>query len=170
VSGGDSDEDFRDFVLGSGRALHRTAYLLTGDWALAEDMVQNALARAYLSWDRVRVLEQPEAYVRRLMINQRISWWRRHRVAEVPLQEQSETASDAALVPAERDELRAALLQLGVRQRQAVVLRYYCDLSERDVADALGCSVGNVKSLTSRGVARLRVLLAQDDRSEEPHA
>jgi RNA polymerase sigma-70 factor (sigma-E family) len=168
---GSRDEQFRDFVVGSGPRLQRTAFLLCGDWGVAEDMVQSALARAYSSWDRVGGLEQPEAYVRRVMVNQRVSWWRRHRhLQEVPTAWLPETPTQRSDQVGDRDGLRAALLALGARQRAAVVLRYYCDLSEQDTAAALGCSVGNVKSLTSRGVARLRQLLEDDKPAEGLHA
>ncbi len=165
------DEEFRDFVVGSGPRLQRTAYLLCGDWGLAEDMVQSALAKVYSSWDRVSGLEQPEAYVRRVMLNQRMSWWRRHRhLQEVPLNWMPDRPAPVSEPAVDRAALRVALLALGARQRTAVVLRFYCDLSEQDTAAALGCSVGNVKSLTSRGVARLRQLLEDDKPAEGLHA
>jgi RNA polymerase sigma-70 factor (sigma-E family) len=154
-----AEDDFRDFVLARSPALLGTAYALTGDRGLAEDLLQVALLRTYRHWRRLRHSEHPDAYVRRVMANQRISWWRRRRVAEadgpVPDRPGPEGSS-----PEDRDELWRALRQLPPRTRAVVVLRYWEDLSEAEVARVLGCSVGSVKSQASRGLARLRAELA----------
>jgi RNA polymerase sigma-70 factor (sigma-E family) len=150
----DSDRDFDDFVSSRGPALLRTAYLLTGDRHLAEDLMQTALAKTYRHWSRVSA-GSSEAYVRQAMVRENICWWRRRRGAEVVVAEVPEG-------PAPRDDvdrrlaLDAALRQLTPQQRAVLVLRYYADLTERQTADALGCSVGTVKSHAHRALARLR--------------
>ena len=153
-----SREDFREYVAARSSALLRTAYLLTGNRADAEDLLQTALAKTYLAWDRIREREAVDGYVRRTMVNTRTSWWRRRKVDEHPTGELPER-------PAGRDEtadldlhdaLWTALSELPKRQRAMVVLRYYEDLSEADTARVLGVSVGTVKSTTSRALAKLR--------------
>jgi RNA polymerase sigma-70 factor (sigma-E family) len=149
---------FRDYVAARSAALLRTAYLLTGNRADAEDLLQTALAKTYLAWDRIREREAVDGYVRRIMVNTQTSWWRRRKVAEYPtddLPERTESRSatdDVAL----HDALWSALGQLPTRQRAMVVLRYYEDLSEAETAQVLGVSVGTVKSTTSRALAKLR--------------
>ena len=155
------EDEFRDFVVARSPRFLRTAFLLTGDWGHAEDLVQTALAKVYRHWGRLRDHDALDAYVRKAMVNIRTSWWRRAWKAE-----QAVAAVPELLVPdqagdhAERDRLRRALLTLPERQRAAVVLRHYDDLPEQDVARLLGCSVGTVKSQCSRGLARLREELA----------
>jgi RNA polymerase sigma-70 factor (sigma-E family) len=150
----DSDSHFDDFVSSRGPALLRTAYLLTGDRHLAEDLMQTALAKTYRHWSRVSS-GSPEAYVRQAMVRENISWWRRRRGAEVTVAEVPES-------PMPRDDvdrrlaLDSALRQLTPQQRAVLVLRYYADLTERQTADALGCSVGTVKTHAHRALARLR--------------
>jgi RNA polymerase sigma-70 factor (sigma-E family) len=147
---------FAEFVGARGQALQRTAYLLTNDWALAEDLVQTALARAYPRWGRI-VRDDPEAYVRRIVVNTWSSWWRRRWRGEVPTQELPEhAAADVFAASDRRDALRVALERLPRRQRAIVVLRYHEDMSEAQVAHALGISVGTVKSQASRALAKLR--------------
>lgn len=152
----DARERFDDFVRGRGAALQRTAYLLTGDWALAEDLVQTALARSWPAWGRIQHAD-PEAYVRRVLVNTHASWWRRRWRGEVPTQ----TLPDRVRVEQDggrhdRPALHAALLRLPPRQRAVVVLRFSEDLSEAATAELLGISVGTVKSTTSKALARLR--------------
>jgi RNA polymerase sigma-70 factor (sigma-E family) len=151
-----SDEDFRDFVTSRSPALLRTAYLLVGDRALAEDLVQSALAKAYRHWGRVTAAGNPEAYVRRIMVNERRSWWRRNPGREVvgAVPERSGPDEPGALV--ERDAVWRAVLGLPPRTRAVLVLRYWEDLSEAETATVLGCSVGTVKSQASRGLRRLQ--------------
>lgn len=151
-------DEFSEYVAGRQQALLRTAYLLTGDHHAAEDLVQAALARIYLSWNRIRDKGSIDAYVRRTMINEHTSWWRRawrkreRTTDEIPEMAAATTDAD----PTERDEVWALVNTLPPRQRAAVVLRYYEDLTEAETAAALGCSVGNVKSQTSRALATLR--------------
>jgi RNA polymerase sigma-70 factor (sigma-E family) len=151
-------EDFRSYVAARSPALMRTAYALTGNRADAEDLLQTALAKTYLSWERIRQREAVDGYVRRVMVNTQTSWWRRRKVDEHPMGELPERASgrDAVSDLALHDALWTALSGLPRRQRAMVVLRYYEDLSEAETAAVLGVSVGTVKSATSRALAKLR--------------
>jgi len=151
---------FEEFVQGSSPRLFRTALLLTGqDRAAAEDLLQVALERAYRHWARICRSEEPERYVRRILANASHDRWRRasrrpERV--IPGVDVAAVADDHAGAVADRDFLMRALAALPNRQRTVLVLRYYSDLSELEIADVLGCSVGTVKSQVSRGLARLR--------------
>jgi RNA polymerase sigma-70 factor (sigma-E family) len=157
----DRDAAFTAFVRERGAALTRTAFFLTGDRHLAEDLVQTALAQTYVHWSRIRDLDQVEAYTRRVLVNANAAWWRRRSATEVPVEAFPDVAGgDDTLAVAEREPLVAALRRLPQRQRAAVVLRYYADLSEADTAAALGCTLGTVKRHTSRGLERLRSLMA----------
>jgi RNA polymerase sigma-70 factor (sigma-E family) len=151
---------FEEFVQGCSPRLFRTALLLAGrDRAAAEDLLQLALERAYRHWGRVSRSGDPERYVRRILANAANDRWRRAvRRPERPLGpgDAGPVVADQADVVAERDFLIRALAGLPPRQRTVLVLRYYNDLSEAEIADALGCSVGTVKSQASRGLARLR--------------
>ena len=144
--------DFDEFVAARSTALLRTAYLLTHDHALAEDLLQTALTRSWLSWGRIE--GEPEPYVRRTMINTYASWWRRKWNGEQPTEQLPESAAgDAHADP----DLWEALARLPRRQRAVVVLRYFEDLTEAQTAHVLGCSVGTVKSQTSKAFAKLRI-------------
>jgi RNA polymerase sigma-70 factor (sigma-E family) len=152
-------ESFDTFVHARSRALLRTAYLLTRDHALAEDLVQTALTKAWFAWSRIEGGD-PEPYVRRIMVNTYAAWWRRRWNGEVPSDELPETAADESKVSTtteERTDLWQALGRLPRRQRAVVVLRYYEDLTETETARLLGCSVGTVKSQTHKAFARLRL-------------
>ena len=151
-------EDFRSYVVGRSAALLRTAYLLTGNRADAEDLLQTTLAKTYLAWDRIRDREAVDGYVRRVMVNTQTSWWRRRKVDEHPTDELPEPGGgrDATDDLDLHDALWTALASLPKRQRAMVVLRYYEDLSEAETAAVLGVSVGAVKSATSRALAKLR--------------
>jgi RNA polymerase sigma-70 factor (sigma-E family) len=151
-------EDFRDFVVARSPALLRTAYLMTGSRADAEDLLQTSLAKAYLAWGRIRDREAREAYVRRTMANTATSWWRRKRLAQVPLESAPEPVATGTAPGARdlHDALWVALAGLPRRARAMVVLRYYEDMTEPEVAHLLGVSVGTVKSTVSRALARLR--------------
>jgi RNA polymerase sigma-70 factor (sigma-E family) len=150
---------FEEFVRDCSPRLFRTALLLAGqDRSAAEDLLQLAFERAYRHWPRVCRWGEPERYVRRILVNASNDLWRRAaRRPERPLRPgDTAVAADQADAVAERDFLMRALAALPPRQRAVVVLRYFDDLSEAEIADALGCSVGTVKSQVSRGVARLR--------------
>jgi RNA polymerase sigma-70 factor (sigma-E family) len=161
MTGGAVDAEvdgFAQFVEARGRALQRTAWLLTGDWALAEDLVQTALARSWPRWERIRRRDDPEIYVRRVMINTWASWsrrrWRGERAfAAVP---DTPAAGDVAAEVTVRIAVRAALESLTDRQRAMVVLRVFDDLPEPQVAQVMNCAVGTVKSTTSKALAKLR--------------
>ena len=154
------DEEFREFVTTRRNALLRSAYLLTGDHGKAEDLVQTTLERTHRRWGRIQHRDSPERYARRVMINLTISTSRLKRFRERPLESAPEPrTADPCDRVAERDLLWSALQQLPAGMRAALVLRYYEDLSQEETASLLGCSVGTVKSQTSRGLASLRRVL-----------
>jgi RNA polymerase sigma-70 factor (sigma-E family) len=151
-------EGFAQFVVARERALQRTAWLLTGDWALAEDLVQTALVRSWPRWERIRRRDDPEMYVRRVMVNTWASWsrrrWRGERAwAALP---DGPAPGDVAAEVAVRMAVRSALASLTSRERAVLVLRVFDDLSEVQVAQVLGCAVGTVKSTMARAATRLR--------------
>jgi RNA polymerase sigma-70 factor (sigma-E family) len=155
---GPDDGGFREYVATRSRALLRTAYLLTGNKADAEDLVQAALAKTYLAWDRIEDRGALDGYVRRAIVNTHISWWRRRRVEEYPTDEIPDQAvADHAIASDLQESMRRAIDRLPDRMRTAVVLRYYEDMTEAEVAEVLGVSLGTVKSTVSRAVAKLRV-------------
>lgn len=156
------DEQFHDYVVAHRPHLLRTATLLTaGDAHLAEDLVQATLTKLYLAWPTFRRAENPDGYLRRVLVNaltdERRRVWRRreHPVADVP-DHIAEPVGDPA-----GDAVRQALRDLPPRMRAAVVFRYFYDLDIAATADALGCSVGTVKSQTARALDRLRAALEQ---------
>lgn len=158
--------DFATFVAARQQALQRYAYLVIGDVALAEDLVQEALAKTYARWGRVRDQGNPEAYVRRAITTTAISWSRRRGFrGEVPTERLPEGhGHEASTVQADPGDgvsdaaaLGHALRRLPPRQRAAVVLRFYEDLSEAQTAEVLGCAVGTVKSQVSAALTRLRL-------------
>jgi RNA polymerase sigma-70 factor (sigma-E family) len=151
--------EFDEFVRTRSMALLRVAYLLTGDRDAAEDLLQEVLEQVYVRWRRVQ--SSPEAYARRALVNRSINRWRRRaRRPEQSLGDYDGAIRDHADDVALRRVVVAALRDLPARQRAAVVLRYLEDLPTADVAAALGCSEGAVKSHASRGLARLREALA----------
>ena len=132
---------------------------VTGDRGLAEDLAQTALANAYASWSRVRKADDPDAYVRRIVLNAHRGSFRKRRVSERLTESPPDTPApvpDPADQHGDRATVIAALGTLPRRQREVLVLRYWLDLTEAQVAATLGCSVGNVKSQTSRALSRLR--------------
>ncbi|OHV37848.1 MULTISPECIES: SigE family RNA polymerase sigma factor [Pseudofrankia] len=161
----DGDASFEQFVADCAERLLLSAVLLVGgDWAAGEDLLQGAFERTYRHWGRMND-PKPEAYVRRALVNAATSRWRRlrARVSEVPLLADDDWAANPADQGADpADQLAAhealirALRTLPPRQRAVLVLRYFDDLPEADVAATLGCSVGTVRSQTSRGLAKLR--------------
>jgi RNA polymerase sigma-70 factor (sigma-E family) len=155
-------DGFREFVLARSAALTRTAYLLTGDRGLAEDLLQTALARTAMRWPAVMRGGDPEAYIRKALYNEFVSGWRRRgrRPAEALTGTPPERGdhADENERTLQRIGLERALAQLADGQRAVIVLRFYEDKSEAQTADLLGCSVGTVKSQTHRALARLRQL------------
>lgn len=151
-------EGFGEFVETRQRALMRSAMLLTGDWALAEDLVQTALARTWLRWGRIRRRDDPEIYVRRVIVTTWVNWSRRkwrgeHPAIELP---DNPASGDLATETATRVAVRSALGSLSPRQRAVLVLRVFDDLTEEQTAQVLGCAIGTVKSTMSQALARLR--------------
>jgi RNA polymerase sigma-70 factor (sigma-E family) len=170
VAADERDVPFEAYVGARQHALLRTAFLLTGDLHEAEDLLQAALARLYPSWKRVSRAQALDAYVRRAMVNQYTSWWRRAwRQRETSVEAIDDRTSGGiglAEQVTERDALWHVVRQLPPRQRAAVVLRFYEDLSEVETAAVLGCSVGTVKSTTSRALAALRRHMEAEERHE----
>lgn len=159
-----ADQEFVTFVRAYGRSLARTATLITGDPVAGEDLLQTALARTYVRWTTQADIDDLEAYVRVVLVRAHISWRRRMSSTEVvhDLAPEDIAGPDIADRMVDRGMLLAALQRLPSKQRAALVLRYFDDLSEADTASALGCSTGSVKQHTSRGLARLRQLLGSE--------
>ncbi|MFF4554429.1 SigE family RNA polymerase sigma factor [Streptomyces sp. NPDC001422] len=154
----EQEDRFQDFVRARWPQLVRTAYLLTGDVHHAEDLTQTALAKAYRSWRRISRADNPEAYVRRMLVTCNSDRFRKRRISESLTASVPERAGcdEGAVRVEERSSLLAGLAQLPSRQRAVVVLRYWEDLSEAEVAEMLGCSAGTVKSQASKGLAKMR--------------
>ena len=163
VTRADIDREFREFVTGRSPALLRTAYLLGGDWATAEDLLQVALTKTYLAWLRLGTIEAIEPYARRVLVNTATSWWRRRWHGERPTDVLPDMpASDGLDERLERDRLWRHVVTLPARQRAVLVLRFYEDQSEAETARLLGVSVGTVKSQCARALASLRARLAAE--------
>ncbi|GAA4728651.1 SigE family RNA polymerase sigma factor [Phytohabitans rumicis] len=153
------EDSFRDYVHARVAALSRSAYLLTGDPHLAEDLVQQTLVRVAAHWERILAGGDPDAYVRRTLYHQHISWWRRWRREPVPVERLPEPAAVEPHGPLDTAiAVRGALRRLAPKQRAVLVLRYFEDLTEAQTAVALGVSIGTVKSQTRDALARLRTL------------
>jgi RNA polymerase sigma-70 factor (sigma-E family) len=157
------ESGFDAYVRQHAQALCRSAFLLTGDRHLAEDLVQTALAKVALRWDRIVAHGDATPYVRKVIVRTAIAWRRRRSSGEVPTSSLPERTTQAEHdSPADRrDLLHHALLEVPARQRVALVLRFYEDLSVAETAKAMRCSVGTVKSQTSKGLAHLRAVLAE---------
>jgi RNA polymerase sigma-70 factor (sigma-E family) len=164
------DQQLHDFVVAERARLHRTAYLLCGSVDEAEDLLQSTLVRVVDAWPRIRRRDDPYVYARRAMVNLAANNWRRRLTATAYLQRHRRPADEAD--PADdvvrRDAVISAMASLPPRMRAVLVLRFYEDLSERQCAEALGCSTGTVKSQTSKALARLRDRLDPDDLVLEP--
>ncbi|MBF8191100.1 SigE family RNA polymerase sigma factor [Nonomuraea sp. K274] len=144
---------FQDFVATRSDRLLRTAYLLTRDWGTAEDLLQESLAKAWFAWAGI---EEPEAYVRKVLVTTYTSWWRRRWRRELPSDDLPQTVAHDA-PGGERDDLWHAVGRLPAKQRAVIVLRFYEDLPVAEVARILGCQEGTVKSQTAKALAKLRV-------------
>lgn len=162
------NEAFDAFVANRYATLVRFGYVLTGNRASAEDLVQTALFLTFQRWASLADQADPTAYVRRVMVNAHISWTRRFSARErlVAVPPETDQTEDAGNV--ERLDMWRQLGTLPARMRAVLVLRFYEDLSEADTARVLGCSVGTVKSQTFRGLARLRRVLGKPETEPEP--
>lgn len=150
---------FEDFVTEHGQSLLRLAYVLTGDAHRAEDLTQTALTGAYRHWRKVVSAQNPEAYVRRMLINAHLDWHRRRSSTEVPTDfgaYEPASAADPTEGVATRDQLRHALSTLAPRARTVLVLRYYADLDDGAIAEAMGVTTNAVRATASRALAALR--------------
>ena len=155
--------EFAEFVQARSTALARTAYLMVGDHALAQDLLQEALTKTYAAWPRLRDVSKADAYTRKVITTTAISWKRRKSYHERPLEHLPERGSadrtdDVAL----HDFVWQHLLSLPPRQRAAVVLRFYEDLTEAQTAEAMGCAVGTVKSSVSQALSNLRAVIGPE--------
>jgi RNA polymerase sigma-70 factor (sigma-E family) len=153
-----AEDEFAEFYAAAWGRMFRVAYAITGDVAEAEDAVQSAFVKAFASWRRVSTADNRDAYLRRMVVNEvlgvrRRLWWRTERAGSPPDAPARGSVEDDV---ADRSELWLALGSLAPRQRAVLVLRYYEDLSEQQIADVLGCSRGTVKSQASDGLAALR--------------
>ncbi|MFI7608604.1 SigE family RNA polymerase sigma factor [Micromonospora sp. NPDC049366] len=165
------EEEFREFVAARSSALLRTAYLLAGDWATAEDLLQTALTKTYLAWKRLGGIEAIEPYARRVMVNTSTSWWRRRWHGERPTEVLPERpAADELERQLDRDLLWRHLRALPARQRAILVFRFYEDMSEAQTAALLDISTGTVKSQTSRALATLRRRMGAESALDLPAA
>jgi RNA polymerase sigma-70 factor (sigma-E family) len=158
------DERFAAFVRGHGERHLRLAVLLTGDWHAAEDLVQASLVKLYQAWPRLETDADPDAYLRRIVVNTHRSWWRARWRREKPVAALPEGAGveDVADTQAIGMLVRQALTRLPRQQRAVLVLRYFEDLPEAEIASVLGCSPGSVKTHAHRGLRTLRELLGGD--------
>jgi RNA polymerase sigma-70 factor (sigma-E family) len=156
------EDEYATFVRARGHTLLRSAYLLTGDQHLAEDLAQEALARTHRAWSRLHEEGNAEAYARRTMYHLQVSIWRRRRVAEVlpgDLPDRADRRDEDA--PDRRIAVERALGRLSARQRAVIVLRFFEDRTEADAAETLGVSVSTIKTQTARALDRLRGLLPE---------
>jgi RNA polymerase sigma-70 factor (sigma-E family) len=162
---GEHDESFAAFVRSAGDRHLRMAILLTGSQEAGEDLLQSSLLKLYRAWPRLDVsVSGPDAYLRKIIVNTWRSWWRtrwwhEEPVPEVPEQPSSEDPADRLVIGTVVQQL---LMLLPKQQRAALVLRYFADLPETEVAQLLGCSAGTVKTHASRGLRMLRLLLAAE--------
>lgn len=157
------DEAFTGYVEARGQHLVRVAYLLTGDHALAQDLVQAVLSRAMLSWGRLSQLDDVDAYLRRAVVNARTSWWRRVARHESPVDLPPVAAAAVPDSVADRQLLVAELARLPRSQRVVLVLRYFEDLPDAQIAAVLGCAESTVRSHARRGLAALRIQLVEEE-------
>jgi RNA polymerase sigma-70 factor (sigma-E family) len=161
----DEDRSFDDFALSRGPALVRLAYLMVRDHHLAQDLAQECLARLHRHWPRVSVLDNPDAYARKVMLNQLLSWRRKRWWSERPVAEFRDTADPSQLHNdgPDREGIWVLLGTLPPRQRAVLALRYYEDLNDTEIAALLGCAPATVRVHASKALARLRSVVP------EPH-
>lgn len=156
------DEEFTEYVAARRARLRQTAYLISGDWHLAEDLVQTALTKLYVAWPRIRRAGNVDAFARRTLVNchldERRRPWRRERASI----EGVDLAAPGGMPVEDTEALMTALAALPPRQRTTVVLRYFVGLSVEETAADMGCSTGNVKSQTSHALGKLETLLSPE--------
>jgi RNA polymerase sigma-70 factor (sigma-E family) len=157
---GEDLDGFREYASTRRGDLRRTAYLMSGDWHLADDLVQDALAKLFVHWRRIRAKGEVNPYVRRMLVNGYLATHRRAWRREVTTAAVPDTPAPAGADYGTRDLLLRALAELQPSQRTIVVLRYWDDLSIEQTAAAVGCSTGNVKSQAARGLDHLRAALS----------
>ena len=158
----DEEERFADFVRAHSATLFRTAYLMTGDYQRAEDVVQESLVRIYQRWTRVDQMAAPVAYARKVVVNRAASWWRKKSSRETPSPLYAEPVWGGHLDEvAEHQRVGQAVLALPGRQRAVMVLRYYEDMSEAQIAETLGMAPGTVKSHSHAAIRRLNEILGE---------
>ncbi|NBE80502.1 SigE family RNA polymerase sigma factor [Micromonospora rubida] len=155
----DDDQEFVEYVSAALGRLRRSAYLLCGDAHRGDDIVQSTLVAVYLRWSKVRAVDNIDGYVHRILVRRYLDETRRSWARVLLAWRMPESPAPAGLGVEDADAVRAALGTLSRGQRSVLVLRFFCDMSVQQTADALGCSVGSVKSQTSRGLAALRGLL-----------
>jgi RNA polymerase sigma-70 factor (sigma-E family) len=164
----DDDRDFREFVGARMQSLRTLAYVACGDWQAAEDAVSRALAKLYVRWDKVAA---PDSYARTMVVRAAIDEkrrpWRRERPVGDAMPDV--VSPDPLVAVDERARIRAALLRVPARQRTALVLRFYEEMSVEQAAEVMGCEPSTVRSQTSRGLATLRALLAKEDIELKDH-
>lgn len=161
------DDEFSEYVAGHRESLRRLAYVICGDWHLAEDLVQISLAKLYVAWPKVE--GDPGGYLRRILVNTHRDQLRRpfRRREALTLDHVADPAAPEAASPGHETDVLAAMRRLPPSMRHVLALRYFEDLSVADAAAALGCSEGNVKSQSARGLAHLERLLADRPTTEE---
>ena len=158
--------EFAEFVAARSTALHRAAYLMVGEVSLAQDLVQEALTKTYVAWPRLRDKGNAEAYTRKAITTTAISWFRRKAWSHELSSDRPARSRLARATPTRSPRAPGCgrpCMELPVRQRAAIVLRYYEDLTEAQTAEAMGCAVGTVKSQVSAGLSKLRERLGDDD-------
>ncbi|MFG2782936.1 SigE family RNA polymerase sigma factor [Streptomyces prunicolor] len=165
----DEEREFREFVAARSRSLLHTAYLLTGDWEQGRDLLQTALASTARRWSRLRDRQQPETYVRRALYHAhvdrfRLLSWGKETVTD-KLPDSSAQAADWADTVVQRQDIMAALRRLPKRQRAVIVLRYFEDRPDQEIAAILGIAQGTVRSQTHKALATLRAAFAEAERS-----
>lgn len=158
--------EFADYVAGRRAALMRFATVLTCRTWLADDIVSDVLGRAFEQWERISAMAEPHAYVRRMVVNDYLSWRRRlfRTAPKADVEDHTAEVGDGADERAERDAMIRRLARLPRRQRAAVVLRYYAGLSDEDIAAQLGCAQSTVRSQITRALAALRIDLSASPR------
>jgi RNA polymerase sigma-70 factor (sigma-E family) len=159
------DRDFVSFVEARGAGLTRLAFVLSGgDEHLAHDLVQNTLLKAYRQWGRVSAAGSLDAYVRRMLVNEYLSWRRRRSSREVPVPDVPDVPSEDLLPEGTSTDLWSVICTMPPRQRAVLVLRYYEDLSDREIADVLGYRVGSVRVIAGRALSELRRKIGQESK------